>query len=385
MLASLWRYAPDLAFGAVAMALHLALFLWARKRSIPPMAVRLMTALLALSAAWVGVSLVFSINRFANMMPPDDWLRWARGMGLLWGLLTVGAFSTLLASAALKLEHRFKPERRRFLRNAQVAVVASPAVITGYGVYTARNSFHVKEVDLALPGLAKDLQGLRLVQLSDIHMSPFLTAPELRRVVDMANETKAHLALVTGDLVTGPHDPLEQCLVELKRLRAEAGVYGCLGNHEIFAACEDRAELLASEMGMKFLRQKSEELRFGDARLNLAGVDYQPFRRPYLRGAEGLVRPGMTNLLMSHNPDVFPVAAAKGFDLTIAGHTHGGQVTVEYLQQHLNVARFFTPYVYGKYQKGNSALYVTRGIGTVGIPARIGAPPEITLIRLCAV
>ncbi|MEO7654029.1 MAG: metallophosphoesterase, partial [Bryobacteraceae bacterium] len=81
-------------------------------------------------------------------------------------------------------------------------------------------------------------------------------------------------------------------------------------------------------------------------------------------------------------PDVFGVAARQGFDLTIAGHTHGGQVTVEILHQTLNVARFITPYVYGQYRLGSAALYVSRGIGTIGLPVRIGAPPEISLLRL---
>ena len=95
-----------------------------------------------------------------------------------------------------------------------------------------------------------------------------------------------------------------------------------------------------------------------------------------------LVRPDAFNLLLSHNPDVFPVAARKGFPLTISGHTHGGQVRVEILQQDLNVARFFTPYVDGVYQENGSSIFVSRGIGTIGMPARLGAPPEVALIRL---
>src|ERR1017187_4567140 len=89
-----------------------------------------------------------------------------------------------------------------------------------------------------------------------------------------------------------------------------------------------------------------------------------------------------TNVLLQHNPDVFPAAARQGYNLLLAGHTHGGQVTVEILDQSINPARFFTPYVYGLYRKRNPAAYVTRGIGTIGIPARIGAPPEISLLRL---
>ena len=92
--------------------------------------------------------------------------------------------------------------------------------------------------------------------------------------------------------------------------------------------------------------------------------------------------PGALNILLQHNPDVFPTAVRQGWDLTLAGHTHGGQVNVEILNHDLNIARFYTPYVRGLYRSGRSAIYVTRGIGTIGMPARIGAPPEVTLLRL---
>jgi predicted MPP superfamily phosphohydrolase len=107
-------------------------------------------------------------------------------------------------------------------------------------------------------------------------------------------------------------------------------------------------------------------------------------RPDYLSGAERLTAPGALNVLLSHNPDVFPAAAAKGYDVTLSGHTHGGQITVEILHPWGNMARFFTPYVYGLYhlKQSGPVAYVTRGIGTIGIPARIGAPPEIALLRL---
>src|SRR5207302_11111611 len=125
----------------------------------------------------------------------------------------------------------------------------------------------------------------------------------------------------------------------------------------------------------------AHQLRFGSSVLNIAGVDYQSIfhKGQYLVGAERLVYPGAVNLLLSHNPDVFPVAAKQGYDLMLSGHTHGGQVTVEILDQTINPARFLTPYVYGLYREGPAAAYVTRGIGTIGIPARVGALPEISL------
>jgi len=96
-----------------------------------------------------------------------------------------------------------------------------------------------------------------------------------------------------------------------------------------------------------------------------------------------VIEHGALNVLLQHNPDVFPVAAQQGFGLTVSGHTHGGQVNVEILRQNLNVARVFTPYVDGIYKKGNSTIFVSRGIGTIGMPVRLGAPPEVALIRLC--
>jgi hypothetical protein len=167
-------------------------------------------------------------------------------------------------------------------------------------------------------------------------------------------------------------------------LRAEAGVLGCLGNHEVYARCEKYVAAQGRHIGIEFLRQQAKVLQFGGARINFAGVDYQKMHSKYLVGGERMIVPGVLNVLLSHNPDVFPVAAAQGYDLTIAGHTHGGQVDVEILHQHLNVARYYTDYVQGLYQVGNSSVYVSNGIGTIGVPVRLGAPPEVSLLRLCA-
>jgi predicted MPP superfamily phosphohydrolase len=157
-----------------------------------------------------------------------------------------------------------------------------------------------------------------------------------------------------------------------------------MGNHERYARLEQKTARDAARVGIRFLRGEAQQLRFGNSVLNLAGVDFQSAKAKdiYLEGAERLIVPGATNLLLSHNPDVFPKAARQGYDLLLAGHTHGGQVTVEILDRFVNPARFLTPYVYGLYRTGRRVLYVTRGIGTIGIPVRTGAPPEISLLRL---
>jgi predicted MPP superfamily phosphohydrolase len=278
----------------------------------------------------------------------------------------------------------FRPPRRVLLQTAAAGLMIAPGVVAAFGIVN-RNRFRLSEVEIPVPNLPKDLQGLRIVQITDIHLSPFLSEREFAHAIDMANETRADVALVTGDLISRRGDPLDACLKQLARLRADRGVLGCLGNHEMYTGTQNYVTAEGRRIGIEFLRRQAKVLQFGEARINFAGVDYQKFHSPYLVGVENLIQPGALNILLSHNPDVFPVAARQGFDLTIAGHTHGGQVDFEILHQHLNVARVYTPYVRGLYRNEASSLYVSTGIGTIGVPIRIGAAPEVSLIRLCAI
>jgi len=322
----------------------------------------------------------------AHILPlPGVFFGWVRGAALIWALTSAPAWLVLqLLRSRQPREDTVDSTRRALLHTLTGAAVAAPFALVGFGAIVERTDFQVTEVDVPIPGLHPDLVGLRLVQLSDIHLSPFLSEKEFARAVDAANELRPHLMFVTGDLISVHNDPLDACLRQIARLRSDAGILGCLGNHEVYAGVEDYATERAARLGIPFLRGESRQLRFGNARLNVVGIDYQrmSWHDHYLEGAERLVAPGALNILLQHNPDVFPTAARQGWDLTLAGHTHGGQVNFEILHQNLNVARFYTPYVRGLYRSGPSAVYVTRGIGTIGMPARIGAPPEITLIRL---
>ncbi|MEO8028436.1 MAG: metallophosphoesterase, partial [Bryobacteraceae bacterium] len=252
------------------------------------------------------------------MLPPA-FSQWARAFGLVWAAVILWVSAVRRASAWMGLQAKERltsPARRHFLRVAAGAAYAAPAAI-GYAAILQRHDLQMREVEVRIAGLPKDLDGLKLVQLSDIHMGEFLSRSDVTRAVDIANETNAHIALITGDLISYDGDPLEECLAELKRLRADAGVFGCLGNHETYAHAEEKVTVWGARLGMRFLRGESASLSFGKANLNLAGVDYQPFRQPYLDGVESLVVPASLNVLLSHNPDVFPVARRKGFPLTI--------------------------------------------------------------------
>lgn len=277
----------------------------------------------------------------------------------------------------------FSHDRRRFLNATATAICAAPAIALTTGIII-RKDFHIKEIDLKVAGLPKDLQGLRLLQLSDIHMGTYFSSGDLRRVVDASNNLRADLGFVTGDMITTISDPLDDCLLELKRLKTSSGLWGCMGNHEKYAKIADYATIQGRKQNLLFLRHQAQILRFGSSRMNLVGVDHQFKHEGYLVGVDRLVQPSEFNLLLSHNPDVFPVAAKQGFQLTLAGHTHGGQINFEVAHTNLNIVDLVTPYTKGLYQKPGSSLYVTSGLGTIGVPVRLGAPPEITLLRLCA-
>jgi uncharacterized protein len=343
-------------------------------------------SLVRVSAVVAVGGLLLDLPLVRGLLPPGNLFTWLQAIAILWAILICGTTAALALSRRMgRMAPPVDLARRGMLQAAQAAVVAAPALALGYGTFVERRRLTPMEVNLRIPGLPKDLDGLRIAQLSDIHMSSFLSAEELAAAVDMSNSFRPQIAVVTGDLISRGGDPLDACLRELKRLRADAGLFGCLGNHEIYANCEAYTTEQAARFGLRFLRGEGRTLRFGQANLRLAGVDYQRMHTEYLQGTKSLQEPNAFQVLLSHNPDVFDAAAAQGWDLTLAGHTHGGQVTVEYLNQHLNLARFFTPYVYGHYEKEKSHLYVTRGIGTVGVPVRIGAAPEVALVRLCAI
>ena len=311
------------------------------------------------------------------------------------------------------------PGRRYFFRAATAAAGAAPFLTTMYGFAAERLNYQVRRIEIPIHNLPAALDGMKIVQISDIHLSGYMSRTQVRRAVDIANDLGADLAVVTGDLITGSGDSIADCVEEVRRLHAPLGTWGCNGNHEIYARAEDEAAYLYAQAGMKMLRQENVQITFKGASFNLLGVDYQRERTPRgqrqqtLALVEPLVRRDMPNILLSHNPNTFNRAAELGIELSLAGHTHGGQIQVEILDHRLSPARFITDYIAGLYQRplfapapneraaSNSSvtrafspslfastsapmahIYVNRGLGTVGAPVRLGVPPEISLIVL---
>ncbi len=229
-----------------------------------------------------------------------------------------------------------------------------PFVAATYGFAAGRLRYTIERVDVPIANLPPELDGLRIAQLSDIHIGDYMPPREIARAVAMANELQPDISFVTGDFVSSEGDPLDACISELAKLRAPLGVWGCNGNHEIYAGVEDEAERLFQQHGMRLLRARNQVIEHKGARFNLLGVDYQRDHMvsgertgPMLGEIEHLVRRDMPNILLSHNPNSFPRAAELGIELSLAGHTHGGQVKVEIVDHNITPARLISPFVAG--------------------------------------
>jgi uncharacterized protein len=315
---------------------------------------------------------------------------------------SVGAIEWATNFAAKLLPHSggaaagdFSASRRTFFQYATILAGGLPFLAATYGFAAGRLRYTIERVDVPVANLPPELDGLRIAQLSDIHIGDYMPPHEIRRAVDMANDLNPDISFVTGDFVSSEGDPLDTCITELSRLRAPLGVWGCNGNHEIYAGVEDQAERLFNEKGMRLLRASNSVISHNGGQFNLLGVDYQRDHMtsgeatgPMLQEIEHLIRRDMPNVLLSHNPNSFRRAAELGIELSLAGHTHGGQVKFEIVDHSVSPARLITPFVAGLYRlplaaKGErSALYVNRGLGTFGFPVRIGVPPEISLLTL---
>jgi predicted MPP superfamily phosphohydrolase len=290
------------------------------------------------------------------------------------------------------------PGRRHFLERTTNVAAAAPFIAGAYGLLYGRLNLQVTNQTVHLDRLPRSLDGFRIAQLSDIHIGPFMPAEEIRKYVAIANQLKPDLIVLTGDFVTFDPDTQQTVVEALSGLRAPFGIFGCLGNHDAWAGVEDSITALFRRTGVRILRAESVSITPPNGPIsaadresfNLIGVDFQSRHRfgpsapvrNILGNIEGLIDHDRVNILLSHNPDTFDRAAELGIDLSLAGHTHGGQAALEFISPQIAPSRLVTPYVAGWFRKPGGRLYVNRGIGTIGIPIRIGAPPEITVYQL---
>ncbi len=248
-----------------------------------------------------------------------------------------------------------------------------------------RHQIHVTHQSIYLPRLAADFAGLRLVQLSDIHHGLYTRFEEVERAVELANSLSPDLVALTGDFVSNSPNYIAPVAQALGRLRASLGVFAVLGNHDHRVGADAMAAAL-EENGIRVLRNQHVALRRNGSGVSLAGVDDLGYNEDDLRLALLGTNPDWPAILLCHNPAVLPLAAARGVDLVLAGHTHGGQVDLPRLRSFALARGMRLPRQirYGWDRAGETQIYISRGIGTVVVPVRWRCPAEIPVLHLHA-
>ena len=345
-----------------------------------------------------GLLLYSPLPEYESVMRPMAYAFFIWNLGSLFFAVASPVAMALFAAAQFfrgKLNNQgagvsveaFDLSRRRFLQMALLAAASMPFAVPAYGAIAARSRKVVERVVVPVAGLPPQLDGLTIAQMSDIHAGLFMRESQIREYVEVANSLNPDIVALTGDFVATKSAQVAPFLTAVSALKAKYGVYGCLGNHDLFANAEELIEGGFAQLGFKLLRGENEIIDVGGAKLNIIGVDYIGFNSKVrsLKEAMGEISTDGTTLLLLHSPQLFPQAADAGIDLTLSGHTHGGQIALNFGDLVLAPARLSTMFIAGLFKIGDSHLYVNRGLGTTGPPIRIGAPPEITHITLKAV
>ena len=277
----------------------------------------------------------------------------------------------------------FDPDRRRFLINtSNLGVLVLTGSLSTYGFWASRRRPVVKEVTVALSDLPADFEGFRIVQITDLHLGPTIKRDWMQMVVDQANALSADVIAVTGDLVDGPVPYLKDDVAPIAELRAPHGVCFITGNHEYYSGVLPWIEEIR-RLGLTVLLNEHRVIERGSARMLLAGVtDYHggysiPGQASDPVGAMSGAPPCSPKILLAHQPNSIFVSSKAGYDLQISGHTHGGQFFPGNW-----LARMAQPYIRGLHKHDNTWIYVSCGTGYWGPPLRLGAPSEITVIKL---
>jgi uncharacterized protein len=241
----------------------------------------------------------------------------------------------------------------------------------------------VRRVDVNVPGLAPEFEGLRIAQLSDLHVGPHTSRRFLGRVVNATTELEPDMIAVTGDLIDDRAEDVASYARALGSLTAPLGVYMIPGNHDVYAGWDDvERNLLEAKLGTVLVNDM-RIIRRGDALLALVGTGDPAGRArsaPDVERALASVPEGATVIAFAHNPALWPSLARRGVALTLSGHTHWGQFALPKLGWSL--ASPFLDHAMGAHIDQDALLYISPGTGYWGIPFRLGASPEITLVTL---
>ena len=237
----------------------------------------------------------------------------------------------------------------------------------------------IEHHQIRLRRLPREVEGFRVVQLSDIHHSPFTSREQVERAVETANSLRPDIVALTGDYVSKERQYAAPCAELLGKLQARHGVYAVLGNHDHWTDAPLITDLFRAE-GITVLINEGMRFEKNGASFWLAGVDDTMVGLEDLSLALAGSSESEFKLLLAHNPIILRRAARAGVDLVLSGHTHGGQVSLR--SDRSASGRPRRRLLKGLARQGNTQIYISRGLGTVVLPVRFGCPPEVSLLEL---
>lgn len=270
--------------------------------------------------------------------------------------------------------------RRSFIKTTTMGLGAFTFVGSLHSIYS-REEYRIENIKLPSRNLPPQLEGLRIAMISDVHVGMYMLEDDMLKYTEAINNLKPDMIFIPGDFVTSKTEEIYPFVKAFSGLKSKYGIYTCLGNHDYFGDPNVITEKVRG-IGMKVLRNETEELEINGAKLMLSGVD-DGRHANFEKVSYEATSLNTTRVLLCHKPYYFDAAVAGKFDFMLSGHTHGGQIVlVDFLGIKLTPAALASQYISGKYRRGNSLLYVSRGIGTVGLPVRVNCPPEITVFTL---
>ncbi len=279
-----------------------------------------------------------------------------------------------------------KPTRRHWWRRAGLVILAAASLLGLWAFVWEPSRLTVVERELPLPGLEPGLDGLRIAVVSDLHIgSPHVGLEKLQAVVDAIDAERPELVVLLGDLVVqgvlgGTFVEPERSAVELSRLKSPLGTVAVIGNHDAWL---DRARVRSAleGQGVRVLEDECLRLTRGSTPFSVCGLRDLWTGNPDVKETLRAVNDGAPVLLLTHNPDVFPDVPPR-VTLTLAGHTHGGQVSLPIVGRPIVPSRFGERFAAGIIREDGRTMFVTTGVGTSILPVRFRVVPEVAIVRL---
>jgi len=295
---------------------------------------------------------------------------------------------------------KFDESRRKFI-TASTAIVSSYAFIGASVGAIEKDSYKIEEKTIKIPGLPPEQKGTTMVLISDVHSGPFMDTGLMSEYVEVINSLNPDLIFLPGDMTNSKREEATPFAKSFRNLKSKHGVYATFGNHDYFSDVNYIGDVIKNETGIRILRNEALLIDVNGKPFSIMGTEdtkdsggkSNPTIAKYITqtvqlasnqfNEKKLDSSSVPKILLVHKPYVFDDVSDLNFDLMLSGHTHGGQVVFFKMGDiNLSIAATVSKYINGLYQNEGKYLYVSRGIGTVGLPLRFNCPPEITKFTL---